>query len=573
MMIRTDGWRKPALAIAAALTLALWDTRPEAQAPAAIRFENVTGKAGLATRLDQNPTADKNMVETMAGGLAVFDYDGDGLPDIFFTNGADLPSLAKRGPEQWNRLFRNRGDLTFVDVTERAGVAGEGYSTGAAAADYDNDGHIDLFVAGINGNRLYRNRGDGTFADVTASSGIKTFTWSVAAGWFDYDNDGRLDLFVVNYVDWTPQRNKFCGDQGRGLRVYCHPKHYAGLPNALYRNRGDGTFEDVSEPSGIARHIGKGMSVAFADYDDDGFADVMVTNDAVPNYLFHNRRNGTFEEVGLLAGVAVPANGRPVSGMGVDFRDYDNDGRPDIVLTALTGETFPLFRNEKGAFFKDATYESGLAAATIRMSGWGAAFADFDNDGFKDLLTANSHANDRVEEFEAAAYRQPNAVFRNVRGRFENVSATAGDDFTAPRANRGLGHRRLRSRRTARRRHQRARRGAAPPAERDVGFKCVAHAAAGRKGQQPGRSRRAGSCRIAVEPDDVERGVCVVEPWTRCISGSDAAESPQSVEVVWPSGARQVVPDVAVRKLMTVTEPLTVQSAECQVLSGVGSEQ
>ena len=271
------------------------------------------------------------------------------------------------------------------------------------------------------------------------SSGIKTFTWSVAAGWFDYDNDGRLDLFVVNYVDWTPQRNKFCGDQGRGLRVYCHPKHYAGLPNALYRNRGDGTFEDVSEPSGIARHIGKGMSVAFADYDDDGFADVMVTNDAVPNYLFHNRRNGTFEEVGLLAGVAVPANGRPVSGMGVDFRDYDNDGRPDIVLTALTGETFPLFRNEKGAFFKDATYESGLAAATIRMSGWGAAFADFDNDGFKDLLTANSHANDRVEEFEAAAYRQPNAVFRNVRGRFENVSATAGDDFTAPRANRGLG--------------------------------------------------------------------------------------------------------------------------------------
>ena len=221
------------------------------------------------------------------------------------------------------------------------------------------------------------------------------------------------------------------------MRVYCHPKHYAGLPNALYRNRGDGTFEDVSERSGIAQHIGKGMSVAFADYDDDGFMDVVVTNDAVPNFLFHNRGNGTFEETGLLAGVAVPANGRPVSGMGVDFRDYDNDGRPDIVLTALTGETFPLFKNEKGAFFNDATYESGLAAATIRMSGWGAAFADFDNDGFKDLLTANSHANDRVEEFEAAVYRQPNAIFRNVNGRFENVSATAGADFTVPRANRG----------------------------------------------------------------------------------------------------------------------------------------
>jgi enediyne biosynthesis protein E4 len=539
---------------ATAATLAVWNSRPAAQTPSAIRFENVTDKAGLTTRLDQNPTADKNMVETMAGGLAVFDYDGDGLPDIFFTNGAKLPSLSKGGPEQWNRLFRNRGDMTFGDVTERAGVSGEGYSTGAAAADYDNDGHIDLFVAGINGNRLYRNRGDGTFADVTAASGIKNFTWSVAAGWFDYDNDGRLDLFVVNYVDWTPQRNKFCGDQGRGLRVYCHPKHYAGLPNVLYRNRGDGTFEDVSERSGIAQHIGKGMSVAFADYDDDGFTDVVVTNDAVPNFLFHNRRNGTFEEVGLLAGVAVPANGRPVSGMGVDFRDYDNDGRPDIVLTALSGETFPLFKNEKGAFFKDATYESGLAAATIRMSGWGAAFADLDNDGFKDLLTANSHANDRVEEFEASAYRQPNAVFRNVRGRFENASATAGDDFTMPRANRGIGIADFD--RDGRLDVVISELGEAPRLLRNVTSAPNAWLSIRLVGTASNRDGIGARVRIGTQANDATSSVGYASSSLDGVHfGLGEMSAIDRVDIAWPNGIKQGLEHVATNQILTVTQP------------------
>jgi hypothetical protein len=240
-------------------------------------------------------------------------------------------------------------------------------------------------------------------------------------------------------VDWTPQTNKFCGDRAKDLRVYCHPKHYGGLPNALYRNRHDGTFEDVTARSGIGKHVGKGMSVAFADYDGDGFMDVFVTNDAIPDFLFHNRRDGTFEEVGLLAGVSVPASGRPVSSMGVDFRDYDNDGRPDIVVTALTGETFPLFKNDKAAFFRDVTYASGLAAGSLRLSGWGAVLADFDDDGFKDLVTANSHANDRIEAFESTSYQQTNAVFRNVDGRFENVSSSAGPDFAVARAHRGIG--------------------------------------------------------------------------------------------------------------------------------------
>ena len=553
-MIVTRARQVQAFAAATALMLTLAGNGPSAQAPPAIQFESVTSKAGLTTRLDQNATPDKNMVETMAGGLAVFDYDGDGLPDIFFTNGAQIPSLTKRAPDQWNRVFRNRGGMAFEDVTARAGIAGEGYSTGAAAADYDNDGRVDLFVAGINGNRLYRNRGDGTFADVTAASGIKTYTWSVAAGWFDYDNDGRLDLFVVNYVDWAPQRNKFCGDQSRGVRVYCHPKHYTGLPNALYHNRGGGTFEDVSEGSGIAQHVGKGMSVAFADYDDDGFTDVMVTNDAVPNFLFHNRRNGTFEESGLLAGVAVPANGRPVSGMGVDFRDYDNDGRPDIVLTALSGETFPLFKNEKGTFFKDATYESGLAKATIRMSGWGAAFADFDNDGFKDLLTANSHANDRVEEFEAAVYRQPNAIFRNTGGRFEDVSATAGEDFTAPRANRGLGIADFD--RDGRLDVVISELGEAPRLLRNVSPDANAWIAVRLVGKGSNRDGIGARIRVGSQWNQMTSSLGYASSSVEPVHfGLGAINEPQGVEVVWPSGAKQVVPDIVVRKLTTVTEP------------------
>jgi enediyne biosynthesis protein E4 len=420
-----------------ALVLIRAQAPPSSASP--IRFDNVSETAGLSFILDQHPTPEKNMVETMAGGLAVFDYDGDGLPDIFFTNGAPLPTLQKKSPSDWNRLFRNIGGLRFTDVTEAAGVQGIGYATGAAAADYDNDGHVDLFVAGVQHNQLLHNTGNGRFEDVTAKAGIANYKWSVAAGWFDYDNDGWLDLFIVNYVDWTPETNKFCGDRAKNLRVYCHPKHYGGLANALYRNRHDGTFEDVTARSGIGKYVGKGMSVAFADYDGDGFMDIFVTNDAIPNFLFHNRGDGTFEEVGLMAGVSVPASGRPVSGMGVDFRDYDNDGRPDIILTALTGETFPLFKNEKPGFFRDATYESGLGSSTVRLSGWGAVLADLDNDGFKDLIAANSHANDRIEAFEATTYRQTNAVFRNVNGRFEDVSSRAGPDFMVSRANRGIG--------------------------------------------------------------------------------------------------------------------------------------
>jgi enediyne biosynthesis protein E4 len=408
--------------------------------PPAISFREAAAAAGLVFRLENHATPQKHLVETVAGGLAVFDYDGDGRPDVYFTNGAALPSLEKELPQDSNRLFHNEGGLRFTDVTERAGVRGAGYSMGAAAGDYDNDGHVDLFVAGVNRNVLYRNRGDGTFEDVTARAGIKNSVWSVAAGWLDYDNDGRLDLFVVNYVKWSPSFDRFCGDPIRKLRVYCHPRYFDGLPNALYRNRGDGTFEDVSERSGIAKHVGKGMSVAFGDYDQDGRIDAYVTNDAVPNFLFRNRGDGSFEETALRAGAALPDRGAPVSSMGVDFRDYDNDGRPDLVVTALAGETFPLFHNDGKGQFRDATAPSGLVALSARLSGWGVALADFDNDGWKDLFTANAHVNDEIESFEAARYRLPNAVFANRGdGTFADGSAASGAAFQVARAHRGLG--------------------------------------------------------------------------------------------------------------------------------------
>jgi len=407
--------------------------------PPAIRFREAAAAAGLVFHLSNHPTPQKHLPETVAGGLAIFDYDGDGRPDVYFTNGAALPSLEKESPGDWNRLFHNDGGLHFTDVTERAGVRGMGYSMGAAAGDYDNDGHVDLFVAGVNRNVLYHNRGDGTFEDVTERAGIKSGVWSVAAGWFDYDGDGRLDLFVVNYVQWSPAFDRFCGDPVRQLRVYCHPRYFEGLPNTLYRNRGDGTFEDVSERSGIARHVGKGMSVAFADYDGDGRVDAYVTNDGVPNFLFRNRGDGTFEETALRAGAALPDRGAPVSSMGADFRDYDNDGRPDLATTALAGETFLLFHNEGRGHFRDATAPSGLAALTARLSGWGVVLADLDNDGWKDLFSANAHVNDEIESFEAARYRLSNSVFANRGdGTFADASDVSGVGSGTPRAHRGL---------------------------------------------------------------------------------------------------------------------------------------
>lgn len=401
----------------------------------AVSFSDVAAQAGVRFSLNNSASPEKHIIETMAGGLAMFDYDGDGLTDIFFTNGAAVPSMEKTAPEFWNRLFRNEGNWKFRDVTESAGLRGTGYSMGAAAGDFDNDGYVDLFVTGVHHNALYRNLGNGKFEDVTATSGIGSGRWSVTAGWFDYDNDGLLDLFVVNYSNWSAKGARFCGDLSRGIRVYCHPKYFEPVANHLYRNKGGGVFEDVSGRSGIAVHKGRGMGIAFADYDHDGRIDVFVTNDNLANFLFHNLGGGKFEEVALPAGVAMPDNGKPVSSMGTDWRDFDNDGKPDLIVTTLAGETYPLYRGAERGAFRDATYSSRLAALTGNHSGWGVGWVDFNNDGLKDIFTANSHVNDLVEQFEAYKYKEPNSVFVNQgNGTF----ASAAESFAGiARAHRG----------------------------------------------------------------------------------------------------------------------------------------
>jgi len=421
----------------AALVILFLTLEIAAESPPPIRFKNVAKEAGINFVLENYVTEEMHMIETMPGGIASFDFNNDGLLDIYFSNGSVTPSMKKEGPRFYNRLYRNEGGMRFTDITEKAGVQGEGYSMGVAVGDYDNDGDIDLFIAGVYKNILYRNNGDETFTDVTTNAGIHSDLWSVAAGWFDYDKDSFLDLLVVNYVEWDLNWKKFCGDPTGNVRVYCHPNHFVGLPNTLYRNRGDGTFENVSEKSGISKHVGRGMSAAFEDFDDDGWIDAFVTNDKLPNFLFRNLGDGTFEEEALLSGVALREHGRAVSSMGAATRDFDNDLLPDIWVTALDWETFPLFRNEGGGLFEDATYRTGVAKATIKRSAWSLGMFDFNNDGWKDLFTANAHANHRVDLWESTDYRQANTILMNINGSFEDVTPDIGPDFQVPRAHRG----------------------------------------------------------------------------------------------------------------------------------------
>lgn len=417
-----------------------------AQQTPPIRFEDIAERAGVYFITENCPTPEKHQPETMLAGVALFDYDGDGLLDIYLVNGAEMPSLVKTGAKYSNRLYRNNGDGTFTDVTEHAGVAGAGYGMGVAVGDYDNDGRPDLFLANVSGNQLFHNNGDGTFTDVTAKAGLSGAMhngrkmWSVAAGWFDYNRDGLLDLFVVNYVDWDPRYEPACmGMNGRG---YCHPGSFAPLTNTLYRNNGDGTFTDVSAETGISKVEGKGMGVAFADYDNDGWPDVFVANDNSPNLLFHNIGGKRFEEVGIQAGVAYNEDGNVLAGMGVDFRDLNNDGLPDLWHTAIENETFPLYLNDGKGAFVNAGQSSHLANLTRPMSGWSNGIVDLDNDGWKDLVVARSDVMDNIEQISRHfSYAEPNSVFRNLgNGLFEDVSTTAGADFTRPAANRGLAY-------------------------------------------------------------------------------------------------------------------------------------
>ena len=424
-------------------------TVPEGNArgssPSKIRFEEIAARSGLNFVTRNCATPNKNQIETMVAGVALFDYDGDGYLDIYLVNGAEIPSLEKSSPAYWNRLFHNNRDGSFTDVTERAGVKGRGYGMGIAVGDYDNDGRPDLFLANVTGNQLLHNNGDGTFTDVTQHAGVGGAIhagrkmWSVGAGWFDYNNDGLLDLFVVNYCEWQVNKDPYCALK-EGLRAYCHPNKYLPLYNTLYRNNGDGTFTDVSHETGISAALGKGMSVSFADYDGDGFVDAFVANDTTPNFLFRNIGGKRFEEVAVAAGVAYSPDGNALSGMGADFRDVNNDGLPDIWHTAVEEEDFPLYLNQSGGLFVDATIPSGLGQLTKAMTGWSNGIFDFDNDGSKDLFVARSNVMDNIQQIiPSQAYPERNSIFRNLgSGKFEEVGALAGPDFLLAGAHRGV---------------------------------------------------------------------------------------------------------------------------------------
>jgi len=535
-----------------------------ATATAPITFDEISDRAGVQFTSNSSPTPQKHQPEAMLGGVAIFDFDSDGYADLYFVNGADMPSLEKKGPQYKNRLFRNNHDLTFTDVTEKAGVAGSGYGMAVAVGDFDNDGRPDLFVTSVNQNQLFHNNGDGTFTDVTAKAGVSgglfagRKMWSVGAAWVDYNNDGLLDLFVANYCQWDPNAEAPCALNG--TRVFCNPRMYKPLPNTLYRNNGDGTFTDVSVETGIAAHPGRGMGVAVADFDGDGFPDIFVANDDLPNQLFHNRGGKSFEEVADEAGVSLTEGGNVISGMGVDFRDLFNRGLPDIWITAIEKQTFPLFKNLGHGQFAEGTAMAGLGLRTAEMSGWSNAIVDLDNDGWKDLYVARSNVLDNVAQFTQRSYAEPNTVFRNLgTGKFQDVTTTTGPAFQMPSANRGAAFGDL---------------------DNDGRMDLVVNILNGKAkvfhnttrndnhwvllkltGVKSNRMGIGAQIRLTLENGSVEYNHATTS--TGYASSSDprvhfglgASRVAREIQIVWPSGRKQVLHDVTADRVIEITEP------------------
>ncbi len=415
--------------------LALLASQRTAPPAAAMRFEDVTAAAGIAFVHQSGASPDKRMVETFGSGVAWIDYDNDGFPDLFFVNGA---------PGSSNALYHNNRDGTFTDVTAKAGVAGAGsraFKTGVAVGDYDNDGYLDLFVTALGPDTLYRNNHDGTFTDVTAAAGVAgpPTQWSTSSGFFDYDHDGRLDLFVADYVDYHPESNPYCGQKKDGYRMYCDPKVFDGTADRLYHNNGDGTFTDVSRRAGIANPAGKGLGVTFCDVDRDGWPDIYVANDTVRNFLYRNKHDGTFEDVTYAAGVGFDSNGKPRAGMGVDCGDLDGNGLPDLFVTNFSEELNALFMNRGDGTFDDKASQPGLRSAWLAL-GFGAKLFDADNDGDLDIYVTNGHVIDNVKLYQPnLSYAQRDLLYENLGGgEFRDVTAQAGPALQVERVGRGL---------------------------------------------------------------------------------------------------------------------------------------
>lgn len=419
---------------AAFLPVGLLARRGWSSAISPISMVNASPANGLnfLLRTGATPTARVYQPESMAGGLGVIDFDGDGWPDLYCVNGAAMPQLEKTDPSYWNRLYRNNRDGTFTDVTEKAGVTGRGYGTGVAVGDYNNDGHEDIFVVGVHGNQLFRNNGEGTFSDVTEQAGLRLPAvrgfWSIAAAWIDYDSDGNLDLFISNCCDWAPETDPICGSMTDRRGLVCHPDRYPAEPMQLFHNNGDGTFTEVTRTPALAEAFGKGMGIAVADFAEDGRPGLFVANDNARNLLFRNSGHG-FEETGIDAGVAYTGDGRSISGMGADFGDIDGDGRFDLVMTALTNEGFGVFLNRGHGEFEDGRIQTKLMSLTRPRSAWGCGLVDLDNDGWLDLFVAGGGLD--------ATEGMPNRVFRNAGGKFADVSDDSGVGLAPARLHRG----------------------------------------------------------------------------------------------------------------------------------------
>jgi hypothetical protein len=554
--------------VAAGLAFAAGLTGWGAQnSPTPGHFVDATEKLAIHFRQQASPTGKKYLLETMGSGVALFDYDNDGRLDIFFANGARLDDPTpkgtipkKDGPKYWNRMYHQKSDGTFEDATEKAGLTGFGYSTGVAVGDYDNDGFEDLYVAGYGHSILYHNNGDGTFADVTAAAGVAGSGWMTSAAWVDYDNDGRLDLVVARYLQWDFD-DIFCGGSEKGgFRSYCHPDLFKPASVLLFHNDGGGKFTEVSHRAGIDKP-GKGLGLAIADYDHDGFMDILLANDSMPEYLFHNRGNGTFEEVGLTSGAGLDSNGNTFAGMGVDFEDYNNDGWPDIIVTDLAYQRYALYTNLKDGTFDYSTSIAGLNAISLLHSGWGVRFMDYDNDGWKDLLIVQSHVIDTIQVYDTTVrYREPPLLLHNEQARrFVDVSAASGDVFHQEWAARGL---------------------AIGDIDNDGKLDAVVTSNDGPAwvllnqtdtpnhwitlrlvGTKSNRDAIGAQVRIATSAGNQFATVTTCSSYQsasdkRLHFGLGSADSVREIEIRWPSGIRQVVRDQRPDQIMTITEPV-----------------